>query len=115
MRVCTSTCPECGRKFNRYSGYLLNISDSCIGELKSRVQYNKHVVLCSDCIARILGRNLVVGDFKFKGNLWYTSNIVWLLRKRLESGRLSEDEYQKEIAILKSLDNKGVSSYKVKK
>lgn len=110
---CKSTCPVCGRKFDRYSGYLLNISDKCISELRSKVSFNKHVVVCSECIRNILGRSILVKDLKFKGDKWYTSNIAWLLRLRLESGKISESEFNEEMSKLKELDNKGISSYKM--
>ncbi len=84
---CSCTCKCCGRKFDRYSGYLLNISDGAIEILKEKnPSLEGHSVLCSDCIEKSVNRNIISFNLlKWKvvkgERYWYTSNYFYFLRK----------------------------------
>lgn len=114
MSGCSCKC-HCGRKFDKTSGYLLNLSDKALKKLSNCKKFKeikelyfdgekqKHFVLCSDCIESLMGP-IRVQDLKFKKNRWLTSNIAWYLRKK---GWLTE----KSLEWLTAQDDKGVLPY----
>lgn len=110
---CSTTCIECNDKFDRFSGKLINLSDSCLKEFYAlpRVKEflsnpnHKHVTLCASCLIKLLGRDLTLRDFKFKNGWWMTSNVAYLIRRKFgqDSPKLEE---------LKSLDKGGLLPFK---
>lgn len=129
---CSCTCKVCDRKFDRYSGYLLNISDSLREELsdKEEVQnlseQGKHFVLCSKCIENIIDRRIKLSDMKFAskrdGLHWYTSNLLYLYKKAVDKGTkiigskgsfsIGVDVFNEYVNILKSKEDKGILNLK---
>ena len=83
------TCVRCGKKFDKMSGYLINISESLMRrlfdfqEVKNLADKGKHFVYCSDCLEKLLGTSLTMDSMKFKGtqNYWMVSNILYFARK----------------------------------
>lgn len=119
MATCKCTCKICGRKFDRYSGHLLNLSDKALDELRGKVQSEKHFVLCSDCVETLLGRFIVPMSYlKWKSarnsSYWYTSNYLYCLRKIgviyscNSKIKCSDLHYQSIVEFCKKVENKGV-------
>lgn len=113
-RCCKTTCVACNTTFDRYSGQLLNLSDSCLSEfykcpsIQSAIsQGQKHPTLCFDCLSKELGRKITAHDFKFKGKTphthWYTSNLLSLLY------HTSLPLYKKYLPLIQENDRAGIS------
>lgn len=115
--TCTAHC-ICGRQFDKYSGYLVNISDECISELNSSEIFHKikdkytvqnttkHFVLCSVCLSKCLRRPIHFMDYKFKGGAWMTSNILHHLR--CYDAKNGTHLYDKSLPEIIKLDSSGV-------
>ena len=83
------TCVKCEKKFDKMSGYLVNISDLLMDSLRNNLEVKKlsdkgkHFVYCSDCIEKLLNRDLTIQDLKFKDTpkYWMVSNVLYFARK----------------------------------
>lgn len=121
--ACSCTCFKCGIKFDRYSGKLINISDSLMDKLRGRIQAEKHYVLCSNCIEEMLGREITLCDMKWhyaRGNRqeFYSSNLLYLYRKSMENGIkilsnqrfiiLTQKDYDEIVSLVKKCEQKGL-------
>ena len=89
---CQCTCKYCGKRFDRYSGYLINLSDDALETLRPMVNFDKHSVLCSDCIEKLLDVEVIPFKYlKTKGKRpkrYFVSNYLYSLRKQ---GTISKD------------------------
>lgn len=110
--ACRATCLRCQRKFDRYSGLLILVSESLLDETRPLLQSpGHHFVLCSECLQKAIGRPFTVKDLKFKstrqGKQWYTANLIWLERERLKAGRVSESHFDSYVKSLQETELKG--------
>ena len=118
MAGCSCTC-RCGRKFDKFSGYLVNLDDWVLKKLKEKPAFQeilkeytvdgktKHFVLCSDCVEELLGEKLMTADFKYKGGQWMTSNAAYFLRRL---NLLTPENIER----LKKMDDGGVVPFEKK-
>ena len=120
--ACNTTCCKCGDKFDRFSGKLINLSDESLKVFYSlpfiknylNNPEHKHPTLCAKCLEELLGRKLLLSDFKFKNykgqKYWYSSNEVYLLSLRLQSGAITLETYNKLSGLVKSFDDQGIAT-----
>lgn len=104
---CKYTCSKCGRRFDKFSGYLVNLSPSALEWyytlpwIKEWFKTHKHSILCSDCIESLHG-SLTAKDFKYKRGFWLISNLCYIARKC---------NHIKFLSIASTFDSKGISKF----
>lgn len=112
--ACNTICVKCGRKFDRFSGLLLNLSDDFLPEFYSlpsiveAAKNKKHTTLCASCLQSELNRSLTWKDIKFKNGKIMTSTISFLLLRKYKDLSLCQDR----IDLLRSEDKSGLTPYK---
>lgn len=107
--ACKYRCSLCGKRFDKFSGQLVNLSDLALkwfyalDKATILLKCHKHVILCADCLEREHGQ-LGINDLKTKNGKQMTSNLIFLAKK------LNHPEW---IPRIVSKDNKGLNSFQI--
>lgn len=114
-RTCNTTCVKCGKRFDRFSGLLLNLSDKVLGEfyniqvVKEALKEHKHTTLCVDCLYEELGRKFRADDCKFKQGRWMTSNVAVIAHYKYGDS----SKFHEVIEKLRADDDHGLLPFKM--
>lgn len=112
--ACTTVCVKCGRKFDRFSGLLVNLSEEFLPTFYSlpsiieAAKNKQHTTLCSHCLVQELGRPLSWKDLRFKNNKVMTATVSFLLLRKYKDLSLCSDKIQ----LLKSEEKSGLTPFK---